>query len=203
MENNTASEEYFHEIQVNTNRFLRKILPTNLPYSLNLKFNRLGRTLEIGSGLGRNLSVLPLGSIGFEHNTKSADYCRRKLGLTVLGNEQFQEFKAIPSNYGLFDSILISHVLEHVELENQLPLIVDALPLLKHGGKLVLITPQERGFDSTNSHITWTDFGRLIDLTNTLPGNWSLLRKYSFPFPRFFGKVFTYNEFIVVARKLL
>ena len=26
-------------------------------------------------------------------------------------------------------------------------------------------------------------------------------KQYSFPFPRFAGKVFTYNEFVTVARK--
>ena len=202
MKNNTESEEYFHEIEGNTNRFLRKLLPTNLPYSLNLKFNHLGRTLEIGSGLGRNLSVLPQGSIGFEHNVNSADYCRTKLGLEVLGKEQFQEFKLNPSNLESFDSILISHVLEHVEAENQLALILESAPLLRTGGKLVLITPQERGYVSTDSHITWTDFDRLLELINSLPGEWGLLRKYSYPFPRLIGKIFTYNEFFVVAKKL-
>ena len=29
----------------------------------------------------------------------------------------------------------------------------------------------------------------------------TVVKKYSFPFPRFAGKVFAYNEFVVVTRK--
>jgi hypothetical protein len=69
---------------------------------------------------------------------------------------------------------------------------------VRPGGKVVLICPQERGYASDATHVRFTDFAGLTDLCRAL--DLSVTRQYSFPFPRPLGRVFTYNEFVVVAR---
>ncbi len=69
---------------------------------------------------------------------------------------------------------------------------------MKDGGRLVLITPQEAGFRSDATHVRFVDFDGLIDIVATTGSE--VERAYSFPFPRVAGRVFTYNEFVMVAR---
>jgi hypothetical protein len=198
--NNTNSEEYFEEIQANTQVGWKKLLPVQLPYTLNLKMQNLGKVLEIGAGLGRNQRVLK-SSVGVEHNVLSVEYCRRK-GFDVFLPEEFESnFKERRNQNAVFDSLLISHVLEHIEYENQVSTLARYLPYLKANAKIMLITPQEVGHHATKSHITWTDFHRLEQVIKEASREFEITRKYSFPFPRFVGRVFEYNEFVVVARR--
>ncbi len=73
------------------------------------------------------------------------------------------------------------------------------LPFLKPGGRVLFITPQERGFRSDATHITFTDWAAL----ERLAGDLGLVveQEWSIPFPRWVGKVFTHNEFRLIARK--
>ncbi len=63
----------------------------------------------------------------------------------------------------------------------------------------MFITPQERGYRSDSTHVTFTGFAELTQLCQDL--GLASTRRYSFPFPRMLGKVFTYNEFVMIARK--
>jgi 2-polyprenyl-3-methyl-5-hydroxy-6-metoxy-1,4-benzoquinol methylase len=193
--NNTNSEFYHEELLNNTEKFWKKLIPVQVPYKLSLKHLKPGRTLEIGCGLGRNLKVLGGSSIGLDHNQMSVSYCQSK-GLSAYTMEQFNEKGAGLGVSGSFDSLLLSHVLEHVDLDDQVELIQSYTSYLKPNAKIILITPQEKGFHSTSSHITWTDFPRLIEIMNSAAPDFMLRKQYSFPFPRKFGTVFPYNEFV-------
>ena len=198
--NSTNSEEYFEEIHGNTHVGWKKYLPVQLPYSINLKKQSLGKTLEIGAGLGRNLRVLDF-AVGVEHNIRSVEYCRNN-GFDVFLPEEFElKFRDCKGQEAVFDSLLMSHVLEHIEYENQASTLERYLPYLKVNSKIMLITPQEVGYHATQSHITWTDFARLEQIMLEVSNQFEIIKKYSFPFPRIMGKLFKYNEFIVVASK--
>ena len=63
----------------------------------------------------------------------------------------------------------------------------------------MLITPQQAGYRSDPTHIEYADFAalhRMLADHGLRPE-----RSYSFPFPRFVGRFFPHNEFVVVARK--
>jgi hypothetical protein len=64
---------------------------------------------------------------------------------------------------------------------------------------LILIAPHEAGFKSDSTHVEFMDFPRLTRISGRL----GLVpdRAFSFPFPRWAGRLFTYNEFVVVSRK--
>ena len=73
------------------------------------------------------------------------------------------------------------------------------LPYLRPGGKVLFICPQERGYASDPTHITWTTGDDLAALARRV--GLTPVSSRSFPFPRLAGKAFTYNEFLVLATK--
>ena len=98
-----------------------------------------------------------------------------------------------------FDSMLLSHVVEHMTLEEAIVLIRLYTPLLKESGKLVMITPQEAGFKKDATHREFMDFGKLRKIAEAL--GFRPVKEYSFPLPRFLGRFFYFNEFISVSEK--
>jgi SAM-dependent methyltransferase len=174
----------------------KRWLDVQAPYRWNLRRLRLGRTLEVGCGVGRCLAHLAGQAVGVDHNPASVAVARRR-GLEAFTPE---EFLASPhAKPGGFDALLLSHVVEHMEEAEALDLVRRYLPLLRPGGKVALITPQERGYASDATHMRFVDLAGLERFTAAL--GLEVVRRASFPLPRVFGKVFTHNEFVLVARK--
>ena len=173
----------------------KKALDVQRPYRWNLRRLSLGRTLDIGCGLGRNLSVLGEGSAGVDHNATSVEVARSR-GLTAFTPV---EFAGSPlAQAGQFDSLLFAHVIEHMDRPAAESLVAGYLPYLRPGGRVAFICPQELGFASDDTHVRFTDFDALAQLAAGF--GLEVERRYSFPFPRLFGKLFPYNEFVVVTR---
>ncbi|MBF0542894.1 MAG: class I SAM-dependent methyltransferase [Candidatus Riflebacteria bacterium] len=180
--------------------FIRKILDVQLPYKWNLRRLNLGKTLDVGCGIGRNLQTLSKESVGVDINRFSVSECRQKGLNAFLPNDFFNLFSAKDSGKNVFDSILFSHVLEHMK-ESEIPkTIFKYLGFLKNNGKVVFISPQEAGYKNDPTHRTFVDFDYLLRIA--IEFRLRLIRKFSFPFPRIFGKIFLYNEFILVLRFL-
>ncbi len=95
-----------------------------------------------------------------------------------------------------FDSLLFSHVLEHVD--DPAALIRAYLPRLKPAGRVIIMTPQEAGHRSDLTHVEFLDFEKLGEIL--VACGLTHDRAYSFPFPRWAGDFFTYNEFVVTAK---
>jgi 2-polyprenyl-3-methyl-5-hydroxy-6-metoxy-1,4-benzoquinol methylase len=172
------------------------VLNVQAPYRWNLRRHDLGRTLDVGCGIGRNLETLGADSVGVDHNATSVELARER-GLNALTVEEWEKSELrVP---GAFDAMLVAHVIEHMPPAMGEQVVRDYLPYLKPGGKVLFICPQERGYASDPTHVRWTTGEDLMDLSTSLglrPEKWR-----SFPLPRFTGKAFTYNEFNVVATK--
>jgi SAM-dependent methyltransferase len=169
----------------------KRLLPIQLPYALHLRAVARGATLEIGCGIGRNLRVLKGGAIGVDRDRESVDYVNNILQLRAYTPEEFQRCQHARS---MFDTLLFSHVLEHIPLDQVDSLVSSYLPCLRSAGRVIVITPQERGYASDPTHVAFFDFdsaARLARSTGLL-----VERQYSFPFPRFAGGMFRYNEFV-------
>jgi 2-polyprenyl-3-methyl-5-hydroxy-6-metoxy-1,4-benzoquinol methylase len=110
-------------------------------------------------------------------------------------NEFTERALAVPPS---FDGLLVAHVVEHMQREQALKLIRDYLPLVRPGGRVFLVCPQERGYASDSTHVWFAQDTDLGELVRTL--GLELERSFSFPFPRKAGKLFIYNEFCVTAR---
>jgi 2-polyprenyl-3-methyl-5-hydroxy-6-metoxy-1,4-benzoquinol methylase len=100
---------------------------------------------------------------------------------------------------GTYDSMLCAHVIEHLTHDEAREVIGSYLPTIKPGGTIVWLTPQERGFYTGETHITFVDFAELRSLADDL--GLEFVKQYSFPFPRFAGRFFTYNEFVAILRR--
>jgi 2-polyprenyl-3-methyl-5-hydroxy-6-metoxy-1,4-benzoquinol methylase len=101
------------------------------------------------------------------------------------------------SDRGLFDSLLLSHVLEHMDEDAGVSLISSYLRSLRPSGKIVVITPQAAGQRSDPTHVRLIGEHEVSRLFSRLGVEVESAR--SFPFPRPVGRFFTYNETVVTG----
>lgn len=192
----TTGADYAERLATRESTWWKRALDVQRPYRWNLRRQGLGRTLDVGCGIGRNLQTLGPDSIGVDHNASSVAIARQR-GLNALTVEEWEN--SPESAPGRFDSILLAHVIEHMPEPDAVALMEMYLPSLKPGGSVFYICPQERGYATDHTHVRFTDGEDLADLSRKVglvPDKW-----FSFPFPRWAGKVFTYNEFCLRARK--
>lgn len=169
----------------------KRWLDVQAPYRWNIRRLGLGRTLDVGCGLGRNLAHLGGAGVGVDHNPASVAVARER-GLEAYTPE---DFTAAP---GSFDSLLLAHVVEHMPEPDALELLRTYLPYVRPGGKVVLITPQERGYATDATHVRFCGFDEVAALC--VQAGLRVVTTYSFPFPRAAGRAFPYNEFVTLAR---
>jgi 2-polyprenyl-3-methyl-5-hydroxy-6-metoxy-1,4-benzoquinol methylase len=192
----TAGEDYAERLSRLGDRGWKQRLDVQAPYRANIQRLTLGDTLDVGCGIGRNLAYLNARSVGIDHNPHSIEVARSH-GLTAFTTE---EFFAHPTLKGRrFDSILAAHLVEHVVFDVAVEILESCLPFLRDGGRVVLICPQESGYKSDSTHVQFADFETLRRLSQRL--GLEFQHEYSFPFPRAFGKLFRYNEFVHVSRR--
>lgn len=191
----TQGEEYAERLRSKQDVWWKRALDVQRPYRWNLRRQELGRTLDVGCGIGRNLTTLSRDSVGVDHNKESVAEARRR-GFTALDTDQWAESDLrVP---GSFDSLLLAHVIEHMDEPTAVALMEEYLPYLKPGGKVFFICPQERGYASDETHVRFVDLDGLADLSRKV--GLEPVSRFSFPFPRAAGKVFLYNEFCLLAR---
>jgi len=172
----------------------KRWLDVQAPYRWNLRRLELGFTLDIGCGIGRNLLHLGHG-VGIDHNADSVALARRR-GCTAFDAVGFRASEF--AEPGRFDSLLLAHVVEHMSETEAAALVAEHLPFVRSGGRVVLIAPQEAGFRSDPTHVEFMDGARLRAILDA--NGVTFERGYSFPFPRFVGRVFPHNESVAIGR---
>lgn len=191
----TRGEDYTDRLNRLESVWWKRLLDVQRPYRWNLKRLGLGYTLDLGCGLGRNLANLAGNGVGVDHNEASVRTARKR-GLLAFTPEEFRD-----SDYaaaGRFDSLLLAHVAEHLPEQDGIDLVRSYVDYVRPGGRLVVICPQESGYTKDASHVRFLDVADLDRFCRAVGA--APERSYSFPFPRPVGKVFPYNEFVVVAR---
>ena len=176
----------------------KRLLDVQRPYRRHLRRLDLGFVLDVGCGIGRNLANLGgrAAGVGVDVDAESVAACERR-GLTAFTPESFRA--SAHARTGRFDALLCAHVLEHMGAAEAEALLAEYLPYVRGGGRAVLITPQEAGFASDATHAQFVDLAALHRVARA--AGLEPERGYSFPFPRAAGRVFKYNEFVLVARK--
>jgi 2-polyprenyl-3-methyl-5-hydroxy-6-metoxy-1,4-benzoquinol methylase len=183
----SLTDRYAHRLKVLQTPLWKRVLDVQAPYRWNLRRLKPGRTLDVGCGIGRSLAHLAGDGVGVDPNKACVDEAR------AAGFEAYAPEDLPPE---LFDSLLFAHVLEHVD--DAAALVRTYLPRLRHGGRVILITPQEMGYASDETHVRFLDLSALHRIAETC--DLTVERAYSFPFPRWVGRLFKYNEFVLSAR---
>jgi SAM-dependent methyltransferase len=193
---NTTDAAYTERLSSIGGVWWKRALDVQAPYRWNLRRLDLGFTLDIGCGLGRNLAHLDGRGVGIDHNPRSVELARAS-GLEAYLPDEFEQKDFIRSRS--FDSILMAHVAEHMTEQEAGALLKKYCGLLRPDGRVVLIAPQERGFDSDPTHVQFLDFEALRRISAHC--GLETAQQYSFPFPRVFGRLFKYNEFVSISVK--
>jgi 2-polyprenyl-3-methyl-5-hydroxy-6-metoxy-1,4-benzoquinol methylase len=192
----TANEDYAKRLVRLGEARWKRALHVQAPWQAHIRSLKLGKALDVGCGIGRNMVSLSPESVGVDHNPHSIATAR-DAGFVAYTTEEFFASQELTAP-GTYDSMLVAHVIEHLTPQEAIDIIGSYLPMIKPGGKVVWITPQEAGFKSDATHITFADFASEVALAQRF--GLTPVKHYSFPFPRFVGKVFTYNESVVISR---
>ena len=128
-----------------------------------------------------------------DHNPDSVKICK-ELGLKAFTPTNF----FATSSDEKFQTLLLSHVIEHLTLEQARSVIEQYLPYMDKNAQVVIICPQQRGFASDDTHVTYFEENAIKSLLDQLGCGPTLYR--SFPFPKAFGRLFIYNEHVAVAQ---
>jgi 2-polyprenyl-3-methyl-5-hydroxy-6-metoxy-1,4-benzoquinol methylase len=192
----TSGDDYAERLVTLSSARWKQLLDVQRPYRWNIARLNLGRALEVGCGVGRVLAALGDTSVGIDHNARSIDITRER-GLTAWTTDEWATCPdAVESS---FDSLVLAHVLEHVDAPTGTQLINDYLPYLRPSAQLLLICPQERGYTSDATHVRFLDRADLEATVRT--AGFTPTRSWSFPLPRSAGRAFTYNETVVLAAR--
>jgi 2-polyprenyl-3-methyl-5-hydroxy-6-metoxy-1,4-benzoquinol methylase len=194
--NETSKKAYTERLIRLEGVWLKKFLAPINPYKRNIRKLAIGRVLDVGCGIGRNLRyIAKLDAVGVDHNIDSVNFVRR-LGYAAYIPEEFAQ---LDTEENTFDTLLVSHVLEHLTENEGRMLLQEYLNFVRPGGQVVLICPQEKGYSSDQTHSTYCTVETLSGLSNEL--GLKVVQTKSFPLPYFFGPLFIYNEHVVVAQK--
>ncbi len=194
MDEETRSEEYSARLRRREGARWKQILKVQAPFRWNLRRLRLGFTLDVGCGIGRNL--VGLDGVGVDHNPSSVAIARNR-GLAAYAPEEFMKSEfASPDR---FDAMLLSHVVEHMTRDEAVALVGRYLGYVRPEGRVVLITPQEAGFRTDDTHVEFMDE---VALRFILEANGlEVGMEASFPLVRGAGRYLRYNEFLAVGAK--
>ena len=89
MSDGTSGEDYARRLQAKQQVWWKRALNVQAPYQWNLRRQQLGRTLDVGCGIGRNLETLAVGSVGVDHNAHSVAVARER-GVAALTVDEWE-----------------------------------------------------------------------------------------------------------------
>lgn len=173
--NSTSNHEYTKYYLGKYNIWYRRLFPIDIPFKFIAKSCCRGKILDIGCGPGRYLSFFKDKAIGVDHNKDFVAYTRER------GFKTFYSKDFLADNKEVFDTLLFSHILEHMNLEEGVALVKTYLPFLKKYGRIVIIVPHGYCFRNDPTHVLYYDKNKVEELAYAL--NYKIKKKFYHPFP--------------------
>jgi len=191
-----AFDEQYTAYQLNRS-WLRRIIRRG--YLLSAMRLCRGATLDFGCGIGEQLALLPNGSVGLEVNPATVAHCQKR-GLPVRQYEPATDKGLLLDiQPGHFKTLLMSHVLEHLEDAAKILQQLVASAARLGIDRFVLIVPGIKGYSSDITHRTFITEDYLRTNGVFPPAGWKLCSYRRFPFnSSWIGKFFTHNELQIV-----
>jgi 2-polyprenyl-3-methyl-5-hydroxy-6-metoxy-1,4-benzoquinol methylase len=191
----STDAEYTRRLQHLTGKRWKQMIPT--PSGWNVRRLAKGRVLDVGCGIGRCLDFIRPRGVGVDPNETAIAVCKAGGHEAYTPEEFAATYEPGESDVG-FDTLLCSHVLEHLDEPTGVDLIRTYVPYLRDGATVVIMTPQERGQQFDATHVRFMDDAALAELAAQC--DLTIDSISSFPLPRAFGRWFVYNETVTVAR---
>lgn len=162
-----------------------------------------GLAVDLGCGAGQILERLPVGSLGIEVNPYLIeDLVSRELRALPATGESNNSFNLKALRPNEFQTLVLSHVLEHFENANEV------LRSLLHDcsnlgiSTVIIVVPGETGFRSDATHKTFVDMDYLqSNKMIECEGFWLSHHSYFPGNMKFIGRLFVYHELMLVYRK--
>jgi 2-polyprenyl-3-methyl-5-hydroxy-6-metoxy-1,4-benzoquinol methylase len=192
----STDSTYTRRLQRLSGRRWKRLIPN--PYRWNVRRLANGRVLDIGCGIGRCLDFIRPRGVGVDPNESAVAVCKEN-GHQAFTPDEFAKVYGVPQSHPQFDTLLCSHVLEHLDEATGVALLQTYLPYLGQNSRIILITPQERGQRSDSTHVRFMDKAALTELAGKT--GLQIVSIRSFPLPRAFGRWFIYNETVTIARR--
>lgn len=191
-----SPEEYTRRLERSDASWWKRVLDVQAPYRRHIRRIVEYPVLDVGCGIGRNLMHLDGRGVGIDTNEHSVEVARQR-GLVAHSVADFPD--SDDAEHGRYGTLLFAHVLEHMSLQEAVLLVDQYLPFAAPGGMVVVIVPQEAGFASDPTHVSFVDTDELAHVAeaNALATE----SVYSFPFPRWAGRLFRHNETVAIMKK--
>lgn len=180
--NSTSNHEYTEYYLKKYNIWYRRLFPIDIPFKFIAKSCCRGKILDIGCGPGRYLSFFPDRAVGVDHNKDFVEYTRER------GFHTFYSKDFLDTNKEEFDTLLFSHILEHMNFQEGITLIKTYLPFLRKEGRIVIIVPHGYCFKNDPTHILYYDKYKIDELAFNI--NLKVTKSFYHPFPDFLSKWF-------------
>lgn len=187
---------YTARLEARSGAMWKRLIGAQIPYRNHIRRIADGNVLDIGCGIGRNLEHLGGRGVGVDLNPHSVEAARRRGLEAYLADEFDSSSRATPAGYR---TLLFAHVVEHMDIDEAKDLVNHYLSYLEPGGRVIVIVPQQAGFESDETHVSPIGPSELSDIANA--NELIVERVYSFPFPAWVGRFFTHNETVALMRK--
>jgi 2-polyprenyl-3-methyl-5-hydroxy-6-metoxy-1,4-benzoquinol methylase len=193
-------DEKYTEYQVNRSKirfFIRSFYIKNI-----LRFV-IGRSIDFGCGSGDLLKKLPEGSMGTDINQFSINYCRENSLNVIPYIIENDKYQLNIFNEGVYDTIIFSHVLEHIGNAKETIKTLFTSILRLNIKRIIIIVPGIKGFLYDNTHKTYIDFDYIYKNNLEKLCGYEIIYKKYYPFnSKLLSKYFTHNELIMVYDKI-
>jgi len=191
----TSTREYAEYYLKKYHIWWRFWTPLEVPFKYFAKCLCKGKTLDVGCGPGRYLSFLS-NATGIDHNPCFVGYARDR-GFDVYSNEDFE--KDFDHHLNEFDTLLFSHILEHMEFHLACKFVEKYLPTLKKDGRIVIIVPHGICYHNDPSHICYLDCKMIKELASV--NNLNLIKEMYHPFPEWLSRWIVNDAAFILKQK--